>query len=748
MKVRIRISRGSISGSLLKTFAIQISRLFLPVMLVASFSLNAWAQENVGDDSTIVYPSAYFSEYAPVTALDMLNRIPGMEISSIGGSSRGGSSRGGSSGGSFSNVSRGGRGLGSGSSGTQILINGKRTAGKNNNTETQLRRVDADQVDYIEIIRGTSGDLDVRGSTQIANIVLFEEMSNTSINYEVNANYSSDNNSEPGGSLTYAGQTGDLNFIVNASAVPNYNSTQLRENSILPGELPNDFIDEERIRDNTTYTLSTNLDYQLNTKSSLRFNALIAEDDDPTEVERLTVDLRGGSLLHDYERENIPGTKTNWEIGGDYEYRRDDGNRFKILVIANKNDTANTRERWDILENGSEEKNLFLDTGSILEERIMRGSYTMNLFGGQDVEVGAERAQTILDSNLALGLLSGSEAPSQAFGGLSPVNIPNANTRVEEVRYEPFAIHNWRISPRMSLETSLVYETSEISMSGDVSNSRDFNFFKPKLDYRFDVTPQLQLRVLIEKVVRQLSFTDFVATSDQDDEDSNTLAGNSNLRPDYWWNYNLLAEYRLPDDQGVVSANFYHHRHKDLLQRIDVSPGPNDLRSAAGNIGTGDMQVFEVKGSVRLSRLGMPNVLFTASANVRDSWVKDSFLNETRRFNNYHRGEFNWGFRHDIPQWRLNYGIEMRNRIDGGTKRWDIEDIENDHADPYFTGFLEFIAFDDVTFRLDARNLADVQVCRDRIRYVGNIADNILEEVEYMCRDFGRSFSLKVSGTF
>ena len=743
MKVRIRISRGSISGSLLKTFAMQISCPFLPVMLVASFSLNAWAQENVGDDSTIVYPFAYFSEYAPVNALDMLNRIPGMEISSIGGSSRGGSS-----GGSFSNVSRGGRGLGSGSSGTQILINGKRTAGKNNNTETQLRRVDADQVDYIEIIRGTSGDLDVRGSTQIANIVLFEEISNTSINYEVNANYYSDNNSEPGGSLTYAGQTGDLNFIVNASAVPNYNFTQLRENSILPGELPNDFIDEERIRDNTTYTLSTNLDYQLNTKSSLRFNALIAEDDDPTEVERLTVDLRGGSLLHDYEREDIPGTKTNWEIGGDYEYRRDDGNRFKILVIANKNDTANTRERWDILENGSEEKNLFLDTESILEERIMRGSYTMNLFGGQDVEVGAERAQTILDSNLALGLLSGSEASSQAFGGLSPVNIPNANTRVEEVRYEPFAIHNWRISPRMSLETSLVYETSEISMSGDVSNSRDFNFFKPKLDYRFDVTPQLQLRVLIEKVVRQLSFTDFVATSDQDDEDSNTLAGNSNHRPDYWWNYNLLAEYRLPDDQGVVSANFYHHRHKDLLQRIDVSLGPNDLRSAAGNIGTGDMQVFEVKGSVRLSRLGMPNVLFTTSANVRDSWVTDSFLNETRRFNNYHRGEFNWGFRHDIPQWRLNYGIEMRNRIDGGTKRWDIEDIENDHADPYFTGFLEFIAFDDVTFRLDARNLADVQVCRDRIRYLGNIADNILEEVEYMCRDFGRSFSLKVSGTF
>lgn len=718
------------------------------LMVFGSFS---FGQDNVGDDSTVVYTSAYFAEYAPVTALDMLNRIPGMETSSLSRSGRGGSggsSSGRSRGGSFANVSRGGRGLGSGNSGVQILINGKRTAGKNNDTEAQLRRVDASQVNYIEIIRGTSSDLDVRGSTQIANIVLFDELSNTTLNYELDTSYYSDNHSEPGGSLTYAGQSGNLNFLISGSAAPGYNNTQLREKSVLPGELPNDYIDETRIRNNTTYTLSTNIDYQFNSKSSFRFNALVAEDDDPTEVERLTVDLRGGSLLHNYERENIPSERTNWEIGGDYEYRRDNGDRFKVLFITNQNDSAVLRERWDVYDDGAEQKNLFLDTGSILEERIIRSSYTTDFMFGEDVEFGVERAQTILDSNLALGTFSSIGSPLATFGGLTPVSVPNANTRVEEVRYEPFAIHNWRISPRMSLETSFVYETSEISMSGDVNNSRDFNFFKPKLDYRFDVTPQLQLRVLLEKFVRQLSFTDFVATSDQEDEDSSVLAGNSNLRPDYWWNYNFLAEYRLPNDEGVVSANFYHHRHKDFLQRIDLSTGPDDIRSAAGNIGTGDMVVFEVKGSLRLSRLGMPNVLFTSTVNARDSWVNDSFTGETRRFNNYHRGEINWGFRHDIPSRRLNWGIDMRNRIDGGTKRWDVEDIENDHADPYFTGFIELIAFDDITFRLDIRNLLDVEVCRDRIRYEGHIALNVLEEVEYMCRAFGRTASLKISGTF
>ena len=737
---------GSSDFDLEVSASVKIYYQLLVLILLSIIGVKAYSQDNVGDDSTILYPFSYFTQFAPRTALDMLNRIPGMTMS--GSSRRGSSNSGRNSGGSFTNVSRGGRGLGAGNNGVQILINGKRTAGKNNDTQAQLRRIDADQVDYIEIIRGTSGELDVRGSTQIANIVLFNEVSNTTINYQASTDYYADHTSKPGGSISYAGQAGDLNMIVSASAVPGYRYTEMREKSILPGELPNDFIGQTQIIDNATYTLSTNLDYQFSAKSSARFNALLAEDDNPTEVDRLTVDLKGKGFKHSLEREDNPATNTNWEVGGDYEFRRNNGDRFKVLGIANKNDTTNTRQRWDVFEDLTEQKNLFLDTASTLEERIVRGSYTTDLLSGQSVEFGAERSQTVLDSKLALEVLSLSSSGQAADGGLTPVSIPNANTKVEEIRYEPFAIHNWRINPRMSLETSFVYEASEITLSGDVSNSRTFNFFKPKVDYRFDITPQLQLRVMIEKFVRQLSFMDFVAINDQTDEDSDTLPGNSNLRPDYWWNYNFLAEYRLPDDQGVVSANFYHHRHKDFLQRIDVSNGPDEIRSAAGNIGTGDMYVFEVKGSIRLKRLGMPNVLFTTTANVRDSWVKDSFIDITRRFNNYHRGEFNWSIRHDIPNLRMNYGIEMRNRIDGGTKRWDIEDIEEDHADPYFEGFIEIIAFDDLTFRLNARNLTDVEVCRDRIRYEGHIVNNILEEIEYMCRGFGRTFSLQVTGTF
>ena len=123
------------------------------------------------------------------------------------------------------------------------------------------------------------------------------------------------------------------------------------------------------------------------------------------------------------------------------------------------------------------------------------------MFGGsQDIEFGAERAQTILDSSLALGTLNPNGISSAAVGGLVPVDIPNARSSVEEMRYEPFVIHNWVFNPRMSLESSILYEDSTITQSGQVSKERNYDYVKPKLDFRYDLTPTIQLRGTMEKL--------------------------------------------------------------------------------------------------------------------------------------------------------------------------------------------------------------------------------------------------------
>ena len=115
----------------------------------------------------------------------------------------------------------GGRGFGSGrSGGNEILINGKRTAGKTNSTSGQLDRITAEMVDRIEIIRGTSGDLDVRGSGQVINVILFGEISATSISYEASRERYLDHETAPGGSLSIGGQAGNLNYLINFIATP------------------------------------------------------------------------------------------------------------------------------------------------------------------------------------------------------------------------------------------------------------------------------------------------------------------------------------------------------------------------------------------------------------------------------------------------------------------------------------------------------------------------------------------------
>ncbi|MCH8175881.1 MAG: TonB-dependent receptor [Proteobacteria bacterium] len=724
--------------------------------LLLSLCSLASAQDNVGDESTVRYPASYFEEWAPVTAQDMMDRIPGLGGGGFGG--RGGFGGGGfrgppggfHGGGGSSGGSRGGsRGFGGGSGGNEILINGKRTAGKNNSTSGQLGRITADQVDYIEIIRGTSGELDVRGSGQVVNVVLFEQFTSSTMQYEVRAERTSDTTVSPSASLSYSGQRGGLNYQLSARTSDTHFLSLSKENSVLGDFSPNDLIREDQTTDGSISSLSTNLNYELNSNSSVRFNLQFMEGDGVTNLFRRTTDLKVIPNAVFLQREESPSDVENWEIGGDYEYNNARGDRFKILFISNAFTRSNIRERWDLGDDNTETKNLFLDSSSTTRERIVRGSYTFDIFSGQDIEFGAERAQTILDSNLALGVEDSTGIPSADHGGLVPVLVSNANSTVEEIRYEPFVIHNWIINPRMSLETSLLYELSEIIQSGDVSKKRDFDFVKPKMDFRYDLTPTLQLRGTIEKIVQQLSFRDFVASTDNRDEDSNVQAGNANLRQEWYWNYEFNSELRLPNDVGVLSGRIFYEDWHDKIERVDVSPSEDDLQSASGNIGDGTKYGIDLRGSIRMRMINMPNLLVTGNISAEDSKITDPFLGIERRFQFSYRGQTNLGFRHDIPSWNLNYGVNWNNRWDGNRKRYDIDDIELSAGDPFWSTFVEWRGFNNMTFRLDlSRIISDSEFCRERQRFVGRISSGILEEIEDQCSSSGSSVSLRVNGTF
>src|SRR4051794_35457417 len=93
------------------------------------------------------YVPADFAQFAPRTALDMLNRVPGFGIKEESQE----------------------RGLGEATG--NVVINGQRLSGKSNDVVTELSRIPAANVERIEIVDGAK--LNIPGlSGQVANVIV------------------------------------------------------------------------------------------------------------------------------------------------------------------------------------------------------------------------------------------------------------------------------------------------------------------------------------------------------------------------------------------------------------------------------------------------------------------------------------------------------------------------------------------------------------------------------------------------
>ena len=481
----------------------------------------------------------------------------------------------------------------------------------------------------------------------------------------------------------------------------------------------------------------------------MTFNVQRFKPSAPVLIDRVVTDLTKNPVAVTYEREDIQDDDYNWEIGGNYEHQYAGGSVFRILGIVTESNQSRYRERFlRANANALEVNDLVLNTGSVAEERIVRGSLNWKIDDSQNLEIGAEAAQNILDSNLALGLLSAKGPATPRTGNLPASPVDNANSRVEENRYEPFVQHSWQITPSISLESALVAEFSEIEQTGDASKSRKFDFLKPSLDLRNDLTDTLQLRARVQKQVSQLNFEQFVASADSNDDQQNTEAGNPALAQEETWHYELNLEYRLPDDVGVVNLRAYYQDISNVIDRLDLRPMALRPVGATGNIGDAVKKGLGVDTSTRLGFLGMPEAIVTTALQLEDSSVRDPILGVDRRLQFHSRGSARVGFRHDVTAYNFNYGIDYRYNFNGGSRRFDVNRLENTIFDPTMTVFVEKTFFTDVVVNLESMNFLDNGSCRERRRFDRRISDPLPSLIENACTTTGRQYAIKFRTTF
>lgn len=667
--------------------------------------------------ATVIYPASFFQPYNPVSVNDMIDRIPGVSIRNGGG----------------------GRGLGSGGN---LLINGQRLAGKDNSPRAHLSRIPAGQVERIEIIRDPSRELSVRGSDQLVNVILQDEDTRSSTSVEVSTDLHRDNGAlHPGLSLSHNRQSGNLSAIFNLQADPQYRIEHREENSYTADLRHTELMLEQNVREKVHYQGSATLGYRLD-QHRMQLNFLLGSSQHPVDITRRFLPAGKPEAEAKGERERTDYTLSNWEVGGDYEFSFQHGGRALLVFVVNEDSNNNIRERF-----ADEQKLQFFESYSRTRERIAQSSYNWKLTDSHDMQLGIERAQTILDSRLLIGRSSGTSAPSPSFGGLRPAwSVSNPGTLVEEMRHEGFVVHNWALSDRMSLESSLVLETSQITQTGNLNKKREFSFWRPTLDYRFNITNALQLKATVGKDVNQLSFANFSATANNSDKDQDVNAGNPDLLPTEEIRYEFGFDYRLPEEAGVLSSRFFFRELTNTIGRIDATKNLAQPLSAAGNIGDGKRWGMYLDASTRLGKLGLPEATFTGSLHLFDSEILNPILGTKERISS--RGRAGFGFRQELTQLNLNYGFNYNHPVNGGNRNIEISTIDWFREAPQLSLYVSRVLFDDITFRLESNNTLNEENCRNRIRYNGSSASGNIRELEDACWGGGQTVALKIRTTF
>jgi len=690
----------------------------ISLVVVLLLSSTGFTQQS----NTVSYPAEYFQQWNPVTVADMIDRIPGITVALETNSS---------------NRSQNDRGLGSGEN---ILINGQRLSGKDNEARDQLARIAFEQVERIEIIRGTSSDLvGVRNQGQIVNIVT-NSLNELSVTMAASATRYQDGNLEPGASLFFNGSYGNLDYRIGMESDPQYEVLDSIEESVNGDFSANDIRTFRQVTDQTNQAINGNLAYNINGNQAFTLNLLYQDADPPRNLERTILQFGAASPVVRREQEIYDATRSNWELGADYNISFSDDSQFQFISINNQLDEDTLRDRYLVAADDSRLRDLSLRNKSVNTERIYRGVYTRPVSEGHNLELGLERAQTILATQLDLSRLN------PISNELVEVAVPNALSEIKEIRYEGFVVHHWQLNPRMKLESTLLYEVSEISQTGEIEKSRDFDFIRPKLDYRFDITPGLQFQLSLEKFVAQLSFADFAANTDPRDEERDTVAGNPELRQQQSWRYTANLEYRFLEGRGVFSARAWYWDVTDAIGRVDATRPGEPLVSAAGNIGDGEVRALQINASYRFT----PNLLISGTSLMRASEATDPFLGITRRLVPNDRGYQSIAVRHNLPQWNLNYGIDYLDAPQGNRPLYDINRIDHLDSREDLSFFVErnSIGRMNLLARFDIRNSLDRGMCSDRFRFNDRLSVGVITEVERRCNERGSQYVLQLRGTF
>jgi outer membrane receptor for ferrienterochelin and colicins len=678
----------------------------LRVLIVLLLALsNAVFAQTPAASGPRTYVPADFAQFAPKTALDMINRVPGFAV----------------------REEEQERGLGEATG--NVLINGQRLSGKSNDVITELSRIPASNVERIEIVDAAT--LKVPGLTgQIANVIVrstgikgqwayrpefrsyytdplfsrFEvSLSGTKgpVQYTLGLD-NRGNRSGAGGPTWIFGSSGSL--VEQRDEQWRGNSEQPRFSGRFVFDAPGTAVGNLNVLYGRLY-----YDYlETGIRTDMGSSGVEA-------ARRVTVDEHGH----------------NYELGGDYEFDFGKG-RLKLIGVGRGSRYPNDTTVVTSFSDGSPAEG-FRTTGAGDEvERIGRAEYRWTA-NGAEWQVSAEGAFNSLDNTSRLYELNG--------GGIfEEIPLDGGTARVDEDRYQIMGSYGRPVAKNLTMKLSAGGEYSQLAQAGAGGTTRQFYRPKGELSAAWKASPRLDVNVKLARRVGQLNFFDFLASVNVQDDIQK--AANPDLVPEQSWNLDVEGVRNL-GALGSTTLRLYGQRIDDI---IDYVPIGTDGQSP-GNLDQATVYGIQSRSTFNLDQVGWNGARFDLELQWQDSEVEDPLTGEKRPISNSLQEYFYAALRYDVPKTDWALGTDYSYQLNA--KSYRLTEVGRLWEGPVWSSvYVEHKNVAGLTLRASVGNLLAADSMWDRTVYTGRRTTDPVDYVEHRDRQIGPIFSFAVRGKF
>jgi outer membrane receptor for ferrienterochelin and colicins len=647
-----------------------------------------------------IYTVDQFARFAPQSAAEIVAQIPGFSITGVSND----------------------RGLGEASQ--NVLINGQRITGKNNDAQAVLRRIPVESIQRLEIVDGAS--LDISGlSGDVLNVVA--EQGSVQGNYAWRPQFREQVGAHlPAGEVNVSGKSGIGDFALGFRWDGFRGGGWGGSTEYRPATDVTFFRAQDPRFANDIPKLSGSLGHTNESGSIWNVNASVDwqkfNRDVPTNYQ-----VPGGPAT--FESSTGENEKWHTEIGSDYEFALGSG-RLKFIGLYTERWGPNVSALTTLPEGATVPTGSRFSRDSTEGERVLRSEFRWKARDA-DWTISGEAAYNFIDATSRFEVLDGN-------GEYRVIPLPGASARVEEKRGESILSFSRAVGEDWSLQVSGGVEYSVLSQDG--ANGQTRSFWRPKglVSLAWDSDSLWQVSLKLQRKVGQLNFFDFLASVDVNNNNAN--GSNPELVPPESWLASVEA-IRSLGQYGTIKMTFEAEDITNLVDQVPLGP----LLEAPGNIPSASRLQFSLDASLLLDPLGIPGGKFDAFVTVRDTSVIDPLFGTERELNG-NCCYWNADFRQDVPNTPWTWGLFAEHSAKNYFYRLDYEEA-NWQSRPFGAVYLEHKDLFGLRVRVTVANMLNSKDRSNSVNYVHR-RDGPVDYTRDFTLTFHPIYRLQVSGTF